>query len=266
MIHGGYYIKARKIEDSEISFAPPHVREIWDYLLRNANHKPGKSSGRIIERGQLYTTYEEIIEALSWRIGYRKETYKKSQCETAMKTLRKTAMITTARTTRGMIITICNYDYYQNPKNYDNRTDNPSDNPSETVREPPDKQEQKKKEERINTYARIFGEFWDIYPRKSGKEKARKAFLKVKKPREVLNKIKLALEWQKQSDDWNRDNGQYIPYPSTYINQHRWEDEPTNGNNRNGEQRSNKFLEYLEQKDNIGDDRHILPPSDEVSR
>ena len=31
-------------------------------------------------------------------------------------------MITKMKTTRGLIITICNYDYYQNPKNYEAHT------------------------------------------------------------------------------------------------------------------------------------------------
>ena len=29
-------------------------------------------------------------------------------------------MITTTKTTRGMLITVCNYDFYQDPKNYEN--------------------------------------------------------------------------------------------------------------------------------------------------
>ena len=35
-----------------------------------------------------------------------------------------------------------------------------------------------------------------------------------------------AVEHQKTWDQWNRDGGQYIPNPSTWLNQHRWEDEP----------------------------------------
>ena len=28
-----------------------------------------------------------------------------------------------------------------------------------------------------------------------------------------------------KSTDWTKDNGQFIPYPTTYLNQRRWEDE-----------------------------------------
>jgi len=35
-----------------------------------------------------------------------------------------------------------------------------------------------------------------------------------------------ALETQKASEKWLKDNGQYIPNPATWLNQRRWEDEP----------------------------------------
>ena len=34
-----------------------------------------------------------------------------------------------------------------------------------------------------------------------------------------------AIEKSKQSDQWTKDNGQYIPHPSTWIHQRRWEDD-----------------------------------------
>ncbi len=125
-IKGGYILQPRIIDESEISRFPPHVREIWLYLLRKANHEDRIVHGTLIKRGQLKTSYKDILEDLSWFVGYRKESYKKHHCETAMKLLTKQRMVTTAKTTRGIIVTICKYDYYQNPKNYE--TDNESDN------------------------------------------------------------------------------------------------------------------------------------------
>ena len=120
MIKGGYYLKARCIEESEIAHAPPHVREIWDYLLRTVNYKDKKTNGIIIKRGQTMRSYSDIQEALSWKAGWRKMTYSKNDCETAMNWLKKHTMIHTQKTTRGMIITVLNYDEYQNPENYEN--------------------------------------------------------------------------------------------------------------------------------------------------
>jgi len=118
-IKGGYYIKARCIQDSEISIMPPYIREIWDWLLKEANHTDKMSNGSSIKRGQLIRTFKDIQEGLKWMIGWRKMTYKKWQCENSMRFLRERTMITTMKTTRGMLITICNYSLYQDPKNYE---------------------------------------------------------------------------------------------------------------------------------------------------
>jgi len=77
---------------------------------------------------------------------------------------------------------------------------------------------------RINALDDGFVEFWNYYPKKIGKDKALAAWGK-KKPKVdiVLNTLK----WQKESEEWNKENGQFIPNPATYINQGRWQDEPT---------------------------------------
>lgn len=122
-IPGGYYLKARCIQDSAIAHAPPHVREIWDYLIKESNYGDRKTHGSIIRRGQLFTDYHEIMDALSWREGFVKKSYKKHHVDYAMRWLRQEAMITTEKTTRGLIITLCKYDTYQNPENYENASD-----------------------------------------------------------------------------------------------------------------------------------------------
>ena len=67
-----------------------------------------------------------------------------------------------------------------------------------------------------------FDQFWDAYPRKEGKQKARQAFAKVTAPLDVLLE---AIEKQKKSDQWSKDGGQFIPHPSTWLNGKRWEDQ-----------------------------------------
>lgn len=118
-IFGGYYIKARKISNSAIAHAAPHVREIWDWLIKSAQHKPYKTSNKTIARGQVLTTYEEIAHELHWMVGFIKKVYKKHHIDFSMRWLRQEGMIATQKTTRGFIVTICNYEYYQDQKNYD---------------------------------------------------------------------------------------------------------------------------------------------------
>lgn len=71
-----------------------------------------------------------------------------------------------------------------------------------------------------------FLEFWSAYPKKVGKEAARKVWVKIKKPAESLDAILTALAWQSKSAQWTKNQGQFIPNPSTYLSQQRWLDEP----------------------------------------
>ena len=73
---------------------------------------------------------------------------------------------------------------------------------------------------------RRFDEFWTAYPRKVGKEAARKVWRRIKPSSELQVKILDTIKNYRGSDQWLKDNGQYIPYPSTWLNQGRWDDEP----------------------------------------
>jgi uncharacterized protein YdaU (DUF1376 family) len=66
-----------------------------------------------------------------------------------------------------------------------------------------------------------FDEFWNYYPKKVGKDKAKTEWNK-KKPH--IDDVLKALKWQKDSDQWDKG---FIPNPATYLSQGRWQDEPT---------------------------------------
>ena len=70
--------------------------------------------------------------------------------------------------------------------------------------------------------ASAFDVFWKAYPKKTGKEAARKSFARAKAD---IGTMLSALEAQKQSEQWTKNNGQFIPNPTTWLNQGRWEDE-----------------------------------------
>lgn len=70
-----------------------------------------------------------------------------------------------------------------------------------------------------------FDLFWSKYPRKIGKQAALKAWKRTASIRPSLDDLCAALECQKRSPQWQKDGGQYIPYPSTWLNAGRWEDE-----------------------------------------
>lgn len=144
-IRGGYYIKARCIRDSDVGSTAPCIREIWDYLMREVNYKNVKN----VKRGSLVRSIAQIREDLSWYVGSRVERYSRSQCDYAMSWLRNKDMITTKRTTRGLAITLCNYDYWSSPENYKEQTIKVPNNDSNNVGTLNDKQEGKERKEYI---------------------------------------------------------------------------------------------------------------------
>jgi hypothetical protein len=79
------------------------------------------------------------------------------------------------------------------------------------------------KQSRTSSLDDGFEEFWNIYPKKTGKDKALPAWRK-KKPK--IDDVLKALAWQIESEQWNKQGGQFIPNPTTYINEGRWKDEP----------------------------------------
>ena len=69
-----------------------------------------------------------------------------------------------------------------------------------------------------------FDIFWKAYPRKTGKGDARKKFAKALTKTSFEN-IMAALGKVKASAQWKKDDGQFVPYPATWLNQERWDDE-----------------------------------------
>lgn len=67
-----------------------------------------------------------------------------------------------------------------------------------------------------------FESFWNAYPRKVGKGAAINAWRKAKPP---IDAVLSAIRKARQSPDWLKDRGAFIPHPSTWLNQARWEDE-----------------------------------------
>jgi len=70
-----------------------------------------------------------------------------------------------------------------------------------------------------------FDEFWKAYPRKVNKREAAQKW-KTKKHPPLADILKI-LEKHKNTNAWKKDDGKFIPYPSTWLNKERWEDEIT---------------------------------------
>jgi hypothetical protein len=70
-----------------------------------------------------------------------------------------------------------------------------------------------------------FDQWWAAYPRKVGKGNAKKIFLKIAPDKTLFEKMMTTLEKAKHCEQWTKEHGQYIPHPSTWLGQGRWDDE-----------------------------------------
>lgn len=70
-----------------------------------------------------------------------------------------------------------------------------------------------------------FMEFYEAYPKKVSKQTALRAWFKLKPDEALVLQILLDIEKRKKTEAWQKEGGQFVPYPATYLNQRRWEDE-----------------------------------------
>lgn len=71
----------------------------------------------------------------------------------------------------------------------------------------------------------FFYKFWKVYPRKVSKGNAEKWFKKNKPSKELVDEMINKIEQLKNTEQWKSNNGQYIPYPTSWLNAKGWEDE-----------------------------------------
>lgn len=112
------------------------------------------------------------------------------------------------------------------PKSKENQT---KPNESKENQQKPNESHKEKKSNVNKRNNNLFDRFWDVYPKKIAKQDAQRKFEKLNPDEGLLEVMIRAVEKQKQTEQWMKDGGQYIPYPATWIHQKRWEDETTEG-------------------------------------
>ena len=118
-----------------------------------------------------------------------------------------------------------------------------------------DKLDQQQQEESVKTlWEEQFEEFYKNYPKKVKKQDVKKWFKKNKPSSELFSSMMSSLEQFRGSKDWLKEKGQFIPYPSTWLNQRRWEDEGMNRKQDKTKYEEVKLTEeeYLEKLKNGG--------------
>lgn len=71
-----------------------------------------------------------------------------------------------------------------------------------------------------------FDRFWAAYPRRVNKKEARRVWARLRPPPDLIDRMLIALDWQRRQAQWLKDDGVYVPHASTWLRGERWEDEP----------------------------------------
>lgn len=80
-------------------------------------------------------------------------------------------------------------------------------------------------EDRRESVTELFDLFWEKYPKKVGKGEALRSWSKLRPSRELAERIIASVIAHFVDSQWVRDGGRFIPNPSTFLNQGRYDDE-----------------------------------------
>ena len=249
MSEGGYVKIYRRLKEWEW-YSDANTARVYLHILLSANHRDSRHCGEIIKKGSFFTSYECIAGELRLSV---------KSVRTALKHLKDTGEIEVRTARRGTVITVKKWDIYQCGENdagtesdivYDHLDTLTAGNGQAKGTQRSDKGQAKGrlgatnkniKKERIeeiytpltpqegegaSVHNQRFEIWWKAYPKKVAKQYALKAWNRIKPDKALFEKMLKALREQKQSEQWRRDNGKYIPNPATWLNGGYWDNEP----------------------------------------
>jgi hypothetical protein len=124
-VPGGFILFSRRFIEL-LADMPLLDRTLWVWLYCKANH----SNQAGLARGELVTTIDEMRDAMRYRVGYRTIKPSEKELRRALERLYERNTIVPHKTTRGLVITICDYDLYQNKANYECLNERATDVPT----------------------------------------------------------------------------------------------------------------------------------------
>lgn len=198
---------------------------VWAWLCDSAVWKDCRVNynGEVVSltRGQIITSRSYISKG--FRLG-------EQSIRTLLARMERDGMINQHPTSRGTIITICNYDKYQSSQ--------PATNQPLTSTQPAPNQNKKEGKEGKEGNKGIpptphqpdhldmqvmFEDFWARYPNRKAKGEARKAYEKAR-TRESHENIIAGLGRFIEANPW-RGELRYCKHPATWLNADGWADE-----------------------------------------
>jgi hypothetical protein len=211
----GNWIKLYRKVISNPVFQDARLFQIFVYCLCRANYKERK----ILFNG------EEITLCPGEFISGRREASKDLKLKGIMwdrklHVLEKLGILNRKVNNQFSVISIINWEAYQCTQTQDEQVNEHRMNNGRTT----DEHRQERKERKEYIYTPDFEAFWKEYPKKAEKADAFKAWKRAESRPDIQTLLKI-LAAHKNSFDWKKDNGKYVPYPARWINRKRWEDD-----------------------------------------
>ena len=220
----------RKLLDSNLwRQQPPATFKTAAYLILSCNHRPSSWADITIERGETFRTIEKMIDEVSMSAPTLRK---------ALSNLEKAGFIT--RTTplgknRGFLIKVINYHQYQSVSSslFDTSPIHENGKKHLNNSEPEIEQQVEK--------------IYKIYPRKIDKIRAIKAIIKA------INKHGFNHIFERTQLYAQKYNGDptFIPYPCTFFNQERYNDDASEWSNNTTNRSSRQFKPQKISNDNF---------------
>ena len=182
----------------------------------------------MIKRGQLLRSINDIRDGLAWKVGYRTERYSERQTKGAMKVLRTYGMMVPTKVLGGTLITICNYDRFQTPVNYEGTNEGTNEGSAKVPRRSDGRPINNKNDKNVNNEKdtikaieiEFLDTFWPRYPAKVKKPRAQQCFIKARSKaelQEIMDGLEAYIRHKPADRAW--------AHASTWLNDERWADE-----------------------------------------
>jgi len=211
---------------------------LFVHCILKANHADKNWRGIDIKRGSFYTSLDTLAEETGLT---------PMQIRTSLKKLKSTGEVTGSGMARGRMITVVEYDSYQEDNRLsnslvtglqqaDNRlvTANKNDNKVKNIKPLSevslcDEEKKLQKEARTNLINNAFDFFWEAWPNKKSRQVAYKSFVKLCRTKsteqieEFVNTVSTDITKRVEVNQLGFDH----MHASTYLNQERWTDSIT---------------------------------------
>lgn len=113
-IKGGFILLARKMLKTGVMEKHPLYIKLWVWILLNASWQNHNG----LKPGELFTTLARIQKAMRFKTGFIIKEPSVKEIRGVLDFLKSSEMISIRRVQHGMIISVLNFEHYQNWQNY----------------------------------------------------------------------------------------------------------------------------------------------------